>query len=92
MSMNGVELTVFGHVHGVGFRYFIYSHATSLGLTGYVRNNPNGSVFIVAEGDENDIKQLIDFAMQGPARSAVHEKKIKYTTHSGIYSNFVIQK
>ena len=43
---------VFGAVQGVGFRWFAARHARSLGLTGYARNLPNGSVEVMVDGPE----------------------------------------
>jgi acylphosphatase len=48
-----------GRVQGVGFRFFVHEVALRLGLTGWVRNCPDGAVEVVAEGDRNQLTQLI---------------------------------
>jgi len=49
---------VFGMVQGVGFRWFVARHARSLGLHGYARNLPNGSVEVMVDGPEDAIPAL----------------------------------
>lgn len=55
-----VRIRVTGYVQGVGFRAFVRRHAMRLGLRGYARNMPDGSVEVVAQGDDYAINQLID--------------------------------
>ncbi len=45
------KVTVYGRVQGVSFRYYTRREATNRGLTGWVRNEMDGSVKVVAEGD-----------------------------------------
>lgn len=54
------HLTFTGRVQGVGFRYRAHSIAVSLGLTGYVKNNNNGTVEAEVQGDPGEIEQFID--------------------------------
>jgi acylphosphatase len=62
---------VFGMVQGVGFRWFVARHARSLGLTGYARNLPNGSVEVVVDGPEESLPALEQLLRRGPANSQV---------------------
>ena len=62
---------VFGMVQGVGFRWFVARHARSLGLTGYARNLPNGSVEVVVDGPEDAFPALEQLLRRGPANSQV---------------------
>ncbi|MEO8089212.1 MAG: acylphosphatase [Gemmatimonadales bacterium] len=62
---------VFGMVQGVGFRWFVARHARSLGLTGYARNLPNGSVEVVVGGPEEAIPALERLLRSGPASAQV---------------------
>jgi acylphosphatase len=89
--MKSVEITVSGLVQGVGFRYFIYQKAKSLGLSGYVKNLIDGSVYIKAEGNDSEINELIDLAAQGPSRASVNHKKVIFTELSGSFNNFSIE-
>jgi acylphosphatase len=62
---------VFGMVQGVGFRWFVARHARSLGLTGYARNLPNGSVEVVVDGPEEAMPALERLLRAGPANAQV---------------------
>ena len=57
--MNEVYLKIYGEVHGVGFRYQARVIATKLKLTGFVRNLPDGSVEIRAQGERDSLDQFI---------------------------------
>lgn len=72
------EIKITGHVQGVGFRYFSHKKANELGIKGWVRNSTDGSVVIVAQGNEFDINTFIDFLKIGPRLSNVsHISKVK---------------
>ncbi len=62
---------VFGMVQGVGFRWFVARHARSLGLTGYARNLPNGSVEVMVDGPEEAMPALERLLRTGPANAQV---------------------
>lgn len=87
----GVEITVSGLVQGVGFRYYILNNANSIGVNGYVHNLMNGSVFIKAEGNEDQIEKIIKVAQKGPPRSGVIDKRINYVSATGEYKSFIIK-
>lgn len=63
-------MQVSGHVQGVGFRYFVHQQATKLGLSGYVKNQINGDVEIVAQGDSAQVTTLINWLENGGITSA----------------------
>lgn len=65
------HVRVKGRVQGVGFRYFVRERAHALGLSGWVKNRSDGSVELMAGGDEQAVTQLLDEVRQGPPRSAV---------------------
>ncbi len=62
-----------GRVQGVGFRRFVERQALALGLTGWVRNAPDGRVEILAAGPEAELGRLTERLRQGPRGSRVHE-------------------
>lgn len=55
----------------VGFRYFTLTHARKLGLTGYAQNLADGSVEVVAQGEEHAVSSLAVRLAQGPAYARV---------------------
>ncbi len=67
------NITIKGKVQRVAYRVWAQSKAMSLGLTGYVRNLHNGDVFIEAEGEDDQIHQLIDWCYVGSPLSKVTE-------------------
>lgn len=74
MTLKHYNFTVKGRVQGVFFRASTREKAISLGLAGYVRNQPDGSVFIAAEGNEEQLKNLELWCRSGgPAGAQVHE-------------------
>jgi acylphosphatase len=55
-----------GRVQGVGYRYFACREAEALGISGYVRNLPDGSVEVVAEADRERLQAFADRLEEGP--------------------------
>ena len=66
MSLKQVHLFVRGRVQGVYFRAAAQREARRLGLSGWVKNRADGAVEVLAEGDEEEIKELIGWAHRGP--------------------------
>ncbi len=69
--MAACRCVVHGRVQGVGFRYWTFRTAQALGLSGWVRNLPNGTVELEARGDEHALNALQDALHTGPPYSAV---------------------
>lgn len=66
-----VDIRVTGLVQGVWFRKSTKEKASSLGLSGFVRNEPDGSVYIEAEGGPEAIAELIKWCGDGPPLARV---------------------
>ena len=66
-----MHVVVRGRVQGVGFRWFAREAATSLGLAGWVRNRPDGSVETAAEGDATALAQYRAELAKGPQGARV---------------------
>jgi acylphosphatase len=66
-----LHAVVRGDVQGVGFRYFVRQHARELGIRGWVRNRPDGTVEVQAEGDTTSVHQLRELLSEGPAGARV---------------------
>ncbi|HEU5303694.1 MAG TPA: acylphosphatase [Gemmatimonadales bacterium] len=62
---------VSGLVQGVGFRWYVARHARALGLGGYARNLPDGSVEVVVHGAEEALDELERLLQAGPASAQV---------------------
>jgi acylphosphatase len=62
---------VSGRVQGVGFRWYVQGRASRLGLAGWVRNLDDGSVEVVATGDQPSLASLDEIVRQGPPGARV---------------------
>jgi acylphosphatase len=71
MAIKRMDATIFGHVQGVYFRQYTQQQARKLGLVGWVANERNGTVRVVAEGEEHALEQLVDFLHSGPPAARV---------------------
>ncbi len=65
------NITVYGLVQGVGFRFSARDAARKFAIRGFVKNLPGGSVYIEAEGPEGNMSQFIDWCWRGPLHSNV---------------------
>jgi acylphosphatase len=74
-----VILTIHGHVQGVGFRYFVNQKAEQFGISGFVKNQLNGNVYIEAEGGPEQLELFINACKQGPSHAWVKKVDIQYT-------------
>ncbi|MFO0774183.1 MAG: acylphosphatase [Nitrospiraceae bacterium] len=83
-------VVVSGRVHGVGFRAFTHTQASALGLTGGVRNLPDGRVEAECEGPRAAVEAVIAAMRQGPARSRVDEVAVEWRSATGAESSFSI--
>jgi acylphosphatase len=66
-----VRLVITGRVQGVGYRIWAERAATALGLRGWVRNRADGSVELLATGEEDAVSRLIEACRQGPRAAVV---------------------
>ncbi|MDD5705927.1 MAG: acylphosphatase [Kiritimatiellae bacterium] len=88
--MGRLHIHVFGRVQGVGFRYACCREARALRLTGWVRNRPDGSVEIVAEGSPAALKTFEDWCRQGPSWADVERVTVTPEPTRGEYLSFEI--
>ena len=76
--MKKLAAIITGRVQGVGYRMFARDTARRLGLSGYVRNLPDGSVFVTASGDEAALKDLVRHLERGPWGSRVEKVQCEW--------------
>lgn len=82
---------VHGRVHGVFFRDFTQRQARSLGLSGYVRNLPDGTVEAVAEGPQEALEKLLGQLRVGSPEARVDRVDSHWTDHSGEFDRFEVR-
>ena len=71
MNLSAAHMIARGRVQGVGFRFFVREQAKALGIRGWVKNLPDGSVEVLAEGEDGQVKRLVFWCKQGPPAAEV---------------------
>ena len=79
-----------GNVQGIGFRYTARSLAKDLQVSGWVRNVPDGSVELVAEGEETFLKDLLS-QIQHELNYARYKESVNWEPATGEFSLFEIR-
>lgn len=82
---------VSGVVQGVNYRGYACRCAYQLGLCGWIRNLPNGTVECVVEGSEDIIRKFVDCLWQGSPASRVQDVALEWFPASGEFHNFVVR-
>jgi acylphosphatase len=82
---------VSGRVQGVGFRYFTQAAAAREGLHGWVRNAPDGSVEIAAEGDAEALDRFEHHVRHGPPGARVEQVEVEDTGATGHDTGFSVR-
>ena len=89
--MERVQIKVFGFVQGVLYRSNVLGMAEKLGLTGWVRNAPDGSVELLAEGEKEALEELIDWCQKGPSFAKVEKVQTSWEEATGEFGDFEVR-
>ena len=81
--MKRAKVIVHGAVQGVFFRVEARDRARSLGLAGWVRNVPDGTVEAVLEGDDERVELMVEWCRRGPAGARVEEVEVDWSEPEG---------
>ena len=76
--MKRLGLKIFGKVQNVIFRFGVQKIASELGLVGWVKNNLDGSVDLIAEGDIENLKKIQNWCKVGPKLAKVDKVEQKW--------------
>lgn len=79
-----------GLVQGVYFRASTRQHACQLGVTGWARNCPDGSVEVLAEGEREAVENLVAWCHQGPLGAEVERVEVDWQPYQGKFTSFSI--
>jgi acylphosphatase len=90
MALKQAHLTVRGRVQGVFFRASAQREAKRLGLTGWVRNRPDGAVEMCVEGEEEELKEMLAWANRGPSAARVEKVDVRWRSYVGDFAEFRI--
>ena len=83
-------MTIHGDVHGVGFRDAAYWVARKSQIAGFVMNEPDGTVYIEAEGEEDALEGFLEWCKQGPITAKVDAVDIVWSEPRGKFTGFRI--
>jgi acylphosphatase len=84
MSAVRRRVVVSGRVQGVFFRDTTLRRAEALGVSGWVRNQADGSVEVVAEGPPAAVEALLDYCREGPPRAMVERVDVRDEAPEGV--------
>jgi acylphosphatase len=85
------HLYVSGRVQGVGFRYFVATHARELGINGWVKNLPDGQVEAVFTGSKSDLDLMLNLIKKGPSWAEVNSVRVNNIDPVKEYPDFLIK-
>ncbi|HIH10321.1 MAG TPA: acylphosphatase [Candidatus Diapherotrites archaeon] len=89
--MERLEAVVSGRVQGVGYRAFAVAMGRQLGLRGYAKNLPDGTVEVVAEGGHEKLLHLLSGLASGPSLSRVDNVKKSFSKALGEFKEFTVR-
>lgn len=89
--MKRIIIDVYGRVQGVFFRATTRKKARKWGLSGYVKNMSDGSVHIEAEGPQEKLENLLEFAHKGPSFANVKNVESSYEEASNEFNGFNVR-
>jgi acylphosphatase len=84
------HVVIKGDVQGVFFRSRTRQEAKKRNVTGWVRNLPDGRVEAIFEGEETDVKELVDFCRKGPPGAKVASISVTVDSYAGEFGSFEI--
>lgn len=84
-------LTITGRVQGVSFRYYTMEKARELGISGYVKNKPDGTVYVEAQGETSAMDQFVKWCHQGPSFARVDKVAVEEGSRRSDFGQFEIR-
>ena len=86
-----LNVKIHGEVQGVFFRYLAKQVAESLKIFGYARNEPNGTVCIEVEGEEENLKKFLAWCRKGPPAAKVEKVESEFSDKLEYFDDFAIR-
>ncbi|MCU0690440.1 MAG: acylphosphatase [Polyangiaceae bacterium] len=88
MALKRVHLIVRGRVQGVFYEATAQREARRLGLTGFVGSRRDGSLEMMVEGEEEELRELIAWSQRGPSAARVDGVDVRWRSYTGEYHDF----
>lgn len=89
--MQAADMVVRGRVQGVGYRFFVRQTAKDQGITGWVKNLPDRTVAVHAEGERAALEVFIDTLREGTSFARITDIDIDWLEPSGQFADFEIR-
>lgn len=89
--MTEMYCIISGQVQNVAYRAYAQDSATELSINGWVRNLPNGTVEVVAQGLPDILKEYVEYLHEGSLRAKVESVSIDWRTSKTVYDDFSIK-
>ena len=86
------EIVVRGRVQGVFFRASAQQHGLQLGLTGEVRNRPDGNVEAIVEGEKRAVEEFVAWCRRGPPSADVEDVEVKLRAPRDEFRTFSVAR
>jgi acylphosphatase len=91
MAKVRAHVVISGLVQGVFFRDSTRRVASGHHVTGWVRNLPDGRVEAVFEGEEEDVRRVVEWCHQGPSHAAVEDVAVEWGVYTGQFERFAVR-
>lgn len=91
MARKRVHVYYSGMVQGVGFRFTVEHLGRRLGVSGWVRNNPDSRVELLGEGEEELLKVFLEKVRNGPLKRYIHHVETSWSEATGDFKSFDIR-
>lgn len=90
--MTEIECVVYGRVQGVGYRDYVLQAAQQCDVVGYVRNESDGTVRVVAQGAPESAKAFIEYLHEGSVMARVERVSIEWRSPEQVYEDFSLSR
>ena len=87
-----LHAVISGRVQGVGFRFFVQGKANMLDITGWVRNRWDGTVEVMARGEEKNLETFLSLLNKGPGGANITSIEFKWLESSDEYTDFRVRR
>jgi acylphosphatase len=86
-----LNIRIYGQVQGVFFRHFAGKTARKLSVSGFAKNEPDGSVYIEAEGKDEELNQFLDWCQHGSPLASVKKVEFEFRPEIKNFGDFTME-
>ena len=87
-----IQAVISGKVQGVGYRDFVTEYAKEYGVVGWIRNNADGTVSLLAQGEPDTLKEMVAHLNTGPSLARVESVSVDWKTPKKQFDDFEVWK